>query len=48
MSALQLCQDRSEDSLFYFYKAGFQYPLLPCPTAVVGAVMITDFFDIKV
>ncbi len=48
MSALQHCQERSEDSLFYFYNAGSQDPLFPCPTAVVGAVMITDFFDIKV
>jgi hypothetical protein len=48
MSALRHCKDRSEDSLIYFYKAGFQHPLLPCPTTVVGAVMITDFFDIKV
>jgi hypothetical protein len=43
MSALRHCQYRSDDSLFYFYKAGFQYRLLPCTTAVEGAVMITDF-----
>ena len=43
MSALRHCQDLSDDSLFYFYKAGSQYPLFSRVTVDAVAATTTDF-----